>query len=203
MTIEAIIWDIGGVLVRTEDRAPRQALAERHHMTYSEMEELVFGGESGHRAQRGEIQAAEQWEFVRQTLGLPPGAEIIQALEREFFSGDRLDEDLLSYVGQLHQRYKTGIISNALSDIRPVATNDWGLGSLFDVMVFSAEVGIMKPDRRIFEIALAQLAVSPGSAVFIDDFARNVAGARAVGMQAVQFLTREQVIHDLQTLLEK
>lgn len=203
MHIQAVIWDIGGVLVRTEDRSARRALAERYGMRYEQMEELVFGGENGRRAQLGEITAAEQWAFVCQTLGLPSNPETFVALETEFFQGDRLDDRLLAYIGDLHHRYKTGIISNALDNVRPVVLGRWGMGPLFDAMIFSAEVGIMKPDRRIFELALEQLDVPAHAAVFIDDFAHNIAGARAVGMHAIQFFSREQVITDLQRLLEE
>jgi len=203
MTIQAIIWDIGGVLVRTEDRSVRQALAEKHGMSYAAMEELVFGGENGRRAQRGEISAAAQWEHVRQTLGLPPGEETRQSLARSFFGGDKLDTTLLAYIKGLHQRYKTGIISNAFDDVRSAALELWGMGPVFDVLIFSAEVGIMKPDRRIFEMALAQMNVPAQSAVFIDDFAHNVAGAVDAGMRAIHFRSREQVINDLKALLEE
>lgn len=202
MTIEAIIWDIGGVLVRTEDRSVRQALADRFHMTYREMEELVFGGESGRKAQLGEISTVAQWEYVLKVLGLPYDTATRRALEKEFFGGDSLDEELLAYIDGLHRRYKTGIISNALSDTRSLAVEQWGFGPIFDVMVFSAEEGIMKPDRRIFEIALERLGVHAGAAVFIDDFTHNVEGALAVGMKAIQFRSRAQVIADLQAILE-
>jgi putative hydrolase of the HAD superfamily len=166
------------------------------------MEELFFGGENGHRAQRGEISAAEQRAYVCRILGLPTDPESGMAFEREFFGGDQLDQHLLDYIKDLHQHYKTGIISNAFDNVRPIALERWGMGQVFDGMVFSAEVGIMKPDRRIFDLSLAQLDVPASAAVFIDDFAHNVAGARAVGMQAIHFHSREQVINDLQALLE-
>jgi len=84
MIIQAVIWDLGGVLVRTEDYAPRQALAQRYGMTLAEIEEFVFSGESGDRAQRGEISVEQHWENQGRQLGLSP--EEIQAFRNEFWA---------------------------------------------------------------------------------------------------------------------
>jgi FMN phosphatase YigB (HAD superfamily) len=61
MTIKAIIFDLGGVLLRTEDFTPRERLAEHLGMDRNELEELIFGGDSGSQAQRGEITTGEMW----------------------------------------------------------------------------------------------------------------------------------------------
>ncbi len=73
MTIKAIIWDLGGVLVRTEDQAPRTALADRLGLSRQELEQTVFESEMGLRAQRGEIDPVGLWEWVGGTLGVPAG----------------------------------------------------------------------------------------------------------------------------------
>ena len=68
-------------------------------------------------------------------------------------------------------------------------------------MVISAEVGIMKPDPRIFQYALEQLDVAPAEAVFVDDVIENVEAARAFGMHAIHFTTPRQAISELKQLL--
>jgi putative hydrolase of the HAD superfamily len=122
-------------------------------------------------------------------------------VRREFFGGDRLDSALLDYIRGLHQRYKTGVISNALDDTRSMVENRWGMTDAFDAIIISAEVGVMKPDARIFQIALQSLGVQPAEAVFVDDFPHNVDGARAIGMQAIQFRNPEQARLDLEAIL--
>ena len=199
MTIQAIIFDIGGVLVRTVDRAPRQKLAERLGMSYQALEELVFGGESGRKAQLGQITEAEQWAYACQQAGWP--LEQVVDFRAQFFGGDRLDTGLLEYIRQLHQKYKTGIISNALSGTRALIEGPWGMGALFDAIVLSSEVGLMKPDPRIYLVALQRLSIEPEQAVFIDDFQHNIAGAQAIGMQGIQFQDPGQVRAELDVLL--
>jgi putative hydrolase of the HAD superfamily len=199
MSIQAIYFDIGGVFVRTEDKRPRTRLAVRLGMTFEALEELVFGGESGRKAQRGEITAEEQWAYVCQQINWP--FSNWHALEAEFFAGDRLDGELVDYTRGLHARYKTGLITNALSDVRSVILKNWQMMDAFDVLIISAEVGVMKPDPRIFQIALNALGVQPAEAVFVDDNARNVEGARAVGMRAIHFTSPEQVRRELEEIL--
>src|SRR5512139_3485970 len=108
MSIQAVIWDLGGVLLRTEDYTPRQALAQRFGMTLDEIEDLVFSGESGDRAQRGEISVEQHWENQRKELGLSP--DELQAFRNEFWGGDRLDTDLVAYIRRLQDDFKTGLL---------------------------------------------------------------------------------------------
>jgi epoxide hydrolase-like predicted phosphatase len=199
VSIQAIYFDIGGVLVRTEDKTPRDQLAARLGISREVLNDLVFSGEQGQRAQCGEISAAELWEGVRKFLHLP--VEAMPQVRQEFFGGDRLDTGLLDYIRILHQHYKTGIISNALDNTRSMIENRWGMTDAFNTIIISAEVGVMKPDARIFQIALQSLGLPPHEAMFVDDFADNVEGARAVGMHAIQFHNPEQIRLDLEAIL--
>lgn len=199
MSIHAIYFDIGGVLVRTEDKTPRERLAVRLGMTYEALEKLVFGGDRGREAQLGEKTAEEQWAYVCREVNWP--LTDWRSLEAEFFAGDRLDTALVDYIRSLHARYQTGVISNALSNVRVVIDHRWHMADAFDTIIISAEVGLMKPDARIFQIALQALGVQPSEAVFVDDFAHNVDGARAVGIHAIQFRNPEQVRLELEAIL--
>jgi putative hydrolase of the HAD superfamily len=105
----------------------------------------------------------------------------------EFFGGDRLDTELLAFVRRLHTRYQTAIISNAMDDLLEVITHQYPLADAFDLIVGSAYQKVMKPAPEIFLWTLAQLGREPDEAVFIDDFAHNIEGARAVGMAAIHY----------------
>ena len=199
MGIQAVIWDLGGVLLRTEDYAPRRALAQQYGMSLEEMEEIVFSGESGDRAQLGEISVEQHWENQRARLGLSPAE--LQAFRDQFWGGDRLDTDLVAYIRRLRQSYKTGLLSNAFSDLRQVMVETWKFADAFDEMIISAEVGLVKPDPRIYHLALDRLAVEPEAAVFIDDYSRNVDGARAVNLKAIHFKDPQQARGELEDLL--
>jgi glucose-1-phosphatase len=199
MSIRAVIWDLGGVILRTEDPTPRQELADRLGMPRSDLEELVFHSPSGMRAQHGEISVEEHWENLRKTLHL--SAQEMPAVRQAFWGGDRIDLDLLEDIRRLRTHYKVGLLSNAFWDLRRVITEEWKFADVFEEMVISSEVGVMKPDARIYHLALERLGVMPAQAVFIDDFQRNVEGARAVGIPTIHFQNRGQAWRELQSLL--
>lgn len=71
----------------------------------------------------------------------------------------------------------------------------------FDSIVLSSEVGLVKPDVRIYELSVKQLGVETEDCVFIDDLEKNVIGAREAGMQAIVYKDFEQFLSDLEKLI--
>ena len=77
----------------------------------------------------------------------------------------------------------------------------YGFEDLCDVVVYSHEEGLEKPDPRFYRIVTDRLGVPPREAVFLDDHEECVQGARDVGMAAVLFGSNEQAIADLDAYL--
>jgi putative hydrolase of the HAD superfamily len=197
-TFRAVCFDLGGVIVRTGNREPRTKLAQRLGMSYEELARVVFENESSARASLGAISTEEHWAAVIQRLGLPPAEA--DTVRHEFFAGDILDLDLIDFLRSLRPTYRTGLISNAWSDLRDYIVSQ-KIDDAFDYMIISAEVGIMKPDARIYQLALEKLGVAPAEAIFVDDFAVNIEGARAVGMYGIQFTQPDKALEELKQLL--
>lgn len=189
--ISTVIFDVGGVLIRTEDFTSRRNLEKRLGLNPYESEELVFSGKMGTAAQLGKITAAELWAWVGRQLSLNK-AELRQ-FKAEFFGEDRLNRPLLDFVHSLRPRYQTAIISNFTDDLHDVISRAYPIAPAFDLVVCSAFEGVMKPDAEIFERTLSRLNCRPAEAVFVDDFAHNVAGAQAVGLHAVHFTPHTDV----------
>ena len=116
MTIKAVFFDLGGVIVRTEFQAPRQQLADRLGIDYDDLSRLIFDSESSVRASTGELSSEEHWISVIQRLKRPDSER--QTIRDEFFAGDIVDRTLVEYIRSLRGKYKTGLISNAWSDLR-------------------------------------------------------------------------------------
>lgn len=199
MTIKALIWDLGGVLLRTENYAPRQYLADRLGVSSDDLEQLVFSNVSGMSAQRGEISAEEHWQTIRRRFGLDDKG--LKDFRRDFFAGDMLDRELVEYIRTLRAHYKIGLLSNAFSDLRYLLTDRLCIADMFDDLLISAEVGMVKPDKRIYLLSLERLGVLPEEVVFIDDFMHNIDGARAVNLNAIHFQNPDQVKEDLEAIL--
>lgn len=199
MTFRCVFFDLGGVIVRTEHQAPRQRLADRLGLDYDDLVRLVFDSPTARQASLGEIRTEQHWEAVARRLGLP--AAEAQVVRDEFFAGDVVDRTLVDFLRSLRPRCRTGLISNAFPDLREYIVR-MGFDDAFDHMVISAEVGVMKPEARIFQIALEALNARPEESIFVDDFAENVEAARALGMCGIQFKESERTLAKLKQLLD-
>ena len=196
MTIAAIIWDFGGVLVRTADLSGRDILAQRAGLSRPELEMRVFDGHNRRQAQLGAIDGQTHLQNVASELGLS-----VEELREAFFGADQLDETLMAYIRGLRPRYKTGLLSNAMSTLRPLLSTQYPILDAFDDVVISAEVKLMKPDAAIYALALERLGAQPNQAVFVDDFIENAHGAQSAGLHAIHFQTRQQTLDELAALL--
>lgn len=200
MTIRTVLFDYGGVLVRTEDDSLRRAWARRLGLERGELDRIVFESETARLAGIGKLDEAEHWRWVAHHLGLSPEEAV--TFEVDFFAGDRADPELVALLHNLRPRYKTGLISNCWPSLRSTL-NHQQLDGLFDTLILSCEVGVAKPDPRIYQEALRQLGVAPHEAVFIDDFPANVEGARALGLHAIHFRDTPSLKRALQAILPR
>lgn len=198
MSIRAVFFDLGGVILRTEYQAPRQQLAERLGMEYDDLDRIVFDSETGHQASIGAITALQHWESVLKRLKRPH--EEMASIRDEFFAGDIIDRELLAFLRSLRGKYVTGLISNAWSDLREYIVRE-KMDDAFDHIIISAEVGVAKPEARIFKIALEQAGVRPNEAVFVDDFYVNIEGCEKVGMKGIHFKDTQSALVQLKHLL--
>jgi len=199
MSIRAVFFDYGGVIVRTEFQAPRQHLAERLGMEYEDLEKLVFESPSSVKASLGEISDKEHWAEVTKRLRCP--ASETESIRAEFFAGDVVDREIVEYLRSLKTHYHVGLISNAWPDLRDYITSK-KFEDAFHSMVVSGEVGVMKPEARIYQIALEQAGVSPNEAVFVDDYYVNIEGCQAVGMHGIHFRDPQTAMTELRNLLD-
>jgi epoxide hydrolase-like predicted phosphatase len=198
MSIRAVFFDLGGVILRTEFQAPRQQLADRLGMEYDDLSKIVFDSETGAQASIGSITALQHWESVIKRLKRPN--DELTSIRDEFFAGDIVDGQILHFLRSLRGKYITGLISNAWSDLREYLVRE-KMDDAFDHIIISAEVGVAKPEAKIFQIALEQAGVSPNEAVLVDDFHVNIEGCEKVGMKGIHFKDAQAALEQLQTLL--
>ena len=200
--IKALIFDVGGVLVRTEDPAPRQQLAARLGLSLRELYDAVLNNDTWNQVQLGHITNDEHWQAVGRQLGLT-WPDQVNDFRTTFFSGDRLDRELLAFITNLHTWYKIALLSNAPANLHDWIANEWNIAlDTFDEIIVSAQEGIMKPDPEIYRIALTKLNVAPHEAIFVDDFAENVKAAQALGIKAIHFISPEQLLAELNSKID-
>ena len=198
--IKAVIFDIGGVLSRFVRNDNRSRWERRLGLPAGGLERAIYNSPVAVRGFIGQASDEEVWEDFRLRFNLTPAETVNVYLE--LWMDAEWDMELFEYIRGLRPRYRTGVISDALPGARHEARVKANVNyDLFDVILFSGEEGVLKPDAAIFDKALAALGVERGEAVFVDDNISKIEGANALGMHGVQFITREQTLAEIDRLL--
>ena len=181
----ALVFDFGGVIMKTVTHAPRWAWDEQLGLERGSVERAVHNADSWRRAQTGELPLEDYWADVAQQLRHP--VDDMPKLEADFYSGDQLDEDILSLI---RNRKAAGQKIALLSNDSPTLIDKLdrlGIASLFDPLVVSASIGVMKPAPAAYHAVLERLGYPAADTVFIDDMPANIEGALAVGMIGIRY----------------
>ena len=199
MTFRAVIFDVGGVLSHHNNLAPLDPWLDRLNMSAEQIVHTVFGNEVAGRATLGQATVEEVWQFANQQFGL---SEVdSQAFLADFWATMTWDSTLLDFIRTLKPAYKTGVISDAWPDAR--VTNTPITYELFDVIVYSAEEGIQKPDPEIYRRTLARLDVMPTESIYIDDTPTKVEAANQFGMHGLLFTGSDAIREQINGLLSE
>ncbi|TET95879.1 MAG: HAD family hydrolase [Anaerolineales bacterium] len=197
---KAILWDLGGVLLRTEDWEPRRRLDEMLDLPNGNIYKLVFESEMSRKATIGEAANDDIWMWVGEQLEL--SSDELANVRDEFWSGDQIDIGLIRFIRAHKTGTKMGLLSNGWPSTRRFLEERWHIADIFDDIIISAEVGLAKPDRRIYQLALDRLGVEAEQTIFIDDFDENIRGARELGIHGIHFQTPQTVLKELKDLLD-
>jgi epoxide hydrolase-like predicted phosphatase len=197
--IRAIIFDVGDVILRETDHAKRFEWEKRLGLAHGQLTRLVQDSEPAAHAASGAVSERQVWEAVAGQLGLD--AAQIPELQRDFWSSEQLDATLVQFIQSLRPRYRIGILSNAWSDARYFHNIKFKMNTWVDAAVYSAEVKLLKPDPRIYQIILDQLSLPANECIFIDDKPVNIEAAQALGMKGVLCRNTQQTIADIRAYL--
>lgn len=198
-TIEAVIFDMGGVFIHTFDHSVRQSMAQRYGISEKELDRIVFHNSLSADAEKGLYSKEELLEKMAEQVGI--ALEDATAFYMEYFSKDEEDADLVAFVRTLQPHYKLGLLSNAYPGTREWMQEYHTFLDLFEISFFSAEAGMRKPEPEFFHLILDAMQVEPKKTLFVDDFPENIAGAQQLGMQTLWYTDREKCIPLLKELL--
>lgn len=199
MTIQAIIFDIGGVLSRRVDWQWIEKWETRLDLSQGELANFVWENELAKQAVIGAVEPVAVWDYVAKHFTL--NDEELLELQEDFFRGYVFNDELLAFISTLRPHYKTAILSDAWIDAR-LSLQDTIHNGLFDVIYFSAEQGMQKPNPAFYQKLLDELGVQPEEAIFIDDRVGNIEGAEALGIHGVVFTNTEDVLEQLAEYLD-
>jgi len=185
VTVTHVFYDIGGVLgTNGWDREQRSAAAKHFGLDVAELEDLH--GETVAMLEQGRMGLDE---YLRNTVfyqsrpfGLEEFKACMMAQSAPFPESIELAR-ALARTG----RYRLMTINNESDELNRYRLEQFGLRDIFIAFFSSCWVGVLKPGRRIYELALAMSQAVPEASVFVDDRERNLEPARALGMRTIRF----------------
>ena len=193
MGIKSVIFDWGGVLI--DDPAPGLMRYCAQILNVSTEDYQKAHQKFSADFQKNLIREDTFWERICHELKVPKSA--VRSLWTDAFKAAYVPrEEMISLATWLNKKgYKTAVISN--TEV-PAMQYFYQLGyAMFDVLVFSCAEGTIKPDRKIFEIALQKLGCTPEQSVFIDDNPEFIDAAKNAGLHTILFESAGQIRNKL------
>ena len=206
--IAAVILDFAGV-ISDNPFTSMATYADASGFDLREFAAIAIGyGDYGngdhpwHRLERGEIELAAYEDAVA-TMARERGHDGFPPLPVDLRRGLVVRPEMLELLGDLRARgLATAILTNnvrALGAWRELA--DWD--HLVDAVIDSCEVGMRKPEHRMFDHACERLGVSPAQTAFLDDMQANVDAATEVGLTAILVTDPADAIATLRQLIDR
>jgi putative hydrolase of the HAD superfamily len=192
--IEAILFDVGGVLLENKGPELYQNLSKELGIDSSDLTEL--GSRHGYALRTGECSARDFARIIGEEFEV--NLEIYGIWKR-ICERQQMDYELLPIVEGLHNHYRLGIISNTNS-LYANSFKKREICPYFEIIVNSCEVGFVKPQKEIFEIALDKLGLMPQECVSIDDVEEFVEVAKDIGFEAILYKDYKQLAKELKQL---
>jgi epoxide hydrolase-like predicted phosphatase len=111
------------------------------------------------------------------------------------------NEEMMAFFKGLRPRYRSALLSNSGVGARREEQQRYHFDEMTDLIIYSHEEGVEKPDQHIFAITCERLGMQPEELVFLDDAVLNVAGAREYGIHAILYQNNTQAIMDVEAAL--
>jgi putative hydrolase of the HAD superfamily len=198
VTVRHIFFDIGGVLGSNGwDRDQRAVAAQHFDFDVAELEERH--GEAVGMLEQGRMPLDE---YLRCTVFYRPRPFEPAEFKAYMLAQSTPFPETIDIARALARtgRYRLMTINNESAELNQYRLEQFGLRDIFITFFSSCWIGILKPARRIYEVALAMSQAEPKASVFIDDRERNLEPARALGMRTIRFTDALRLREELAAL---
>ena len=199
MTIQIILFDIGGVFFKWKDRWLFDHVANRFGLS-----EQCLADECKKELPNlrlGKISEKKMWQIVGKQINSKELSNIKGSLIHDFFTSKiNIDDSIFDVIKQLQKKnIQMGILSNTAL-VMHSAVEELVDMSYFDYQFLSCVIGMEKPDKEIFEHVAEKLPYSKDEILFVDDRLSNVNTAKNFGMNVIHFTDTIHLVTDLTDL---
>lgn len=199
MSIKAIVFDIGGVLEITPDLGLDAKWEGKLNMERGELNKRL--GDVWRDGSIGAISIEDVHTRIGEIMSWSKEQvnEFMDDIWREYLG--TLNVELVEYFRSLRPKYQTAIISNSFVGAREKEAEHYQFDTLCDFIIYSHEVGLRKPEPRIFKLACERLGLQPHEVIFVDDHKEVYASAQEIGMHCIEFKDNAQVIAEIEACM--
>ena len=187
--IKLILFDLGGVVFTSGTKLFIKTLSKRYLLPIEKLEEIL-DGPIGTEYREGKISREQFWQQVLTHL---PLKESIDVLTKEWIAHYNLIPGMKELITELKRKYRVMYLSDNVRERVQGLDDRFKFLHWFNGGIFSHEVGVRKPDLRIYKLALKTAGVAASEAVFIDDKPKNLVPAKALGMKVILFQSADQL----------
>lgn len=191
---DGYIFDYGGVLVHHQSEAEQERMAQAAGIPPEQFSELYWSTRLDY--DKGLVSGPEYWAELGRSAGKVLTPTVVDQLtEMDSVGWMNFDEPMWTWIAELRKAGKRlAILSNMPSDLGETLKARTDRMKRFDFVTLSYEVRAAKPESVIYEHCLEGIGTDPARTVFFDDRIANVHGAEMLGIQAVEFLKRDEVL---------
>lgn len=194
--VKVILFDLGGVLFTNGTKKFNDAISERYKLDKEFVKE-ISDGEIGSKYREAKITRDEFWKYFLEKLNIHENPD---DLEKEWISYYGLIEGTRDIIFELSKKYKVYYLSDNVKERVDKLDERFGFLQWFSDGIFSHDVGVRKPNPKIYEYAIQKVGVKPEEIVFIDDKESSLVPARQLGITTILFESPEKLRSSLISL---
>ena len=194
--IKTIFFDIGGVLIDIHPERTYQYLSDSADVETNMVKES-FPWDDHDQYERG-IMNNEDW-FIAYKEALPQPCCLKKS---DFLNAWKLllgeEKNTVNILEALNKQYSIWLLSNTNpKHIQDEIEKRYSFPCLVNGAVYSFDVGVRKPEKEIYEIAMQRANANPQECLFIDDLLENIQAAKQIGIEGIHFISSEQLKQEL------
>lgn len=200
--IKAIIFDLGDVVLKGRSENIYKDVIKHFTKTVGTDSDVFELAIKKHRdsLKKGRTSFIDLSKILNERLRLQLDIDVfIKKWSQCYLEISVLNEDLFGLIKKLKNGYKIGMISN-IYDLTAEIDKKRGIFKFFDPCILSCEVGLSKPEKEIYELALKRLKFNAVDCVFIDNKLENLEEPKKLGFQVIHFQNNSQLFKELMAL---
>ncbi|MFH0917914.1 MAG: HAD family phosphatase [Candidatus Omnitrophota bacterium] len=196
--IKVLLFDLGRVLVDFDHLRSAQRISAFCSKTPRQIYDLFFESQATIAFEAGKITPEDFYLQVKQMLDLKLSYDSFEPIWNDIFFLSSDNRSVFGLVNALRTNYKTAMLSNINILHYEYLKRNFPVFGVFDQIFLSFQLGLIKPDKKIYNLVIRKLKVSPAEIFYTDDRPELVQSAKSLGMSGCVFTKFNQLISDLE-----